>query len=89
MFAKIKKFLLDLFTENDGKSVCPVRTMSILLTVPTIIMFIVGFALKIHSGNFDGHDLATSFSILSAGIAASAAGIAAKALTDTTNSQGQ
>jgi uncharacterized membrane protein len=79
----IKQFLKDLITENDGVSFCPVRILSMGLSVPTVVMFVAGYAASIYQGHFDGQNMALAFTTLCGGFAAIGAGVAAKAFTDT------
>lgn len=78
----IKQFIKDLITENDGVSYCPVRILSMSLSVPTIALFLVGYAASIYQGHFDGQNLALAFTTLCGGFAAIGGGVAVKALTD-------
>jgi len=79
----IKQLIKDMITENDGVSFCPVRILSMGLSVPTVLMFIAGYAASIFQGHFDGQNMALAFTTLCGGFAAIGAGVAAKALTDT------
>ena len=82
MWATIKKLVKDLLTENDGLSYCPIRCFAAAISVPGILLFVIGYSVQIYKGQFDGQQMAIAFSTIMAGFAASGLGIAAKATTD-------
>lgn len=83
MFSKLASMLKSMITEKDGVSLCPVRVLSMGLSVPTVIMFVAGYAMAILHGSFDGQNMALAFTTLCGGFAAIGGGVAVKTLTET------
>lgn len=83
MFEKLASMFKSMLTEQDAISLCPVKVLSMGLSVPTIVMFVIGYAVSIYQGHFDGQNMALAFCTLCGGIAAVAGGVAVKSLTET------
>jgi hypothetical protein len=78
----IKKGILDLLTENDGISLCPIRVFAFALSIPTIGIFAAAGIMQLIHGHLDIQGFASAFATLSAGFAAFGASVSVKALTD-------
>jgi hypothetical protein len=88
VWAELKKLVKDCLTENNGTSYCPVRCVGSAISLPAIAIFLVAGIRMAFQPAFPLHDFAMSFSIMMGAICAGfGIGIAAKALTDTAQTQ--
>lgn len=74
----IKSLLFSLISENDGKSLCPIRLFAAAVSVPAVIFFTIAFVLQLIHGNIEVQSMATTFATLTAGYAALGASVALK-----------
>jgi hypothetical protein len=79
----MKKFLLDLFTENDGKSFCPLRVYGALLCVPAGVAITFGGLWMMIHGKLTVMEFAQAVGVMSGTLTAVfGVGITVKAITD-------
>lgn len=76
------KIIKDLVTENDGVSYCPIRVFAFGISVPAVLIFVIGYIMQLSHGHFDGQGFAAAFATMCGGFAAFGVSVAAKAFTD-------
>jgi hypothetical protein len=79
----MKEMLLSLITENDGRSICLIRLFAVLLTIPTLLFFVIGITTQLIHGHFDLQGMSTAFATLCGGFASLGVSVALKMKNET------
>jgi hypothetical protein len=74
----IGSVLFSLVSENDSKSLCPIRLFAAMISIPAVLFFTIGFGIQICQGHFDLQSMATAFTTLTGGYTALGISVAMK-----------
>jgi uncharacterized protein YebE (UPF0316 family) len=79
----IKSLIFSLISENDGKSLCPIRLFAAAISVPAILFFVIGYSILMYHGHFDLQSMANTFAVLTGGYAALGVSVGLKMRNET------
>lgn len=83
MFTIFKKALLGLVTENDGTSLCPIRCFALIISIPALLFFTIGYSIQFCQGHIDVQAMSNSFAVLTGGYAALGVSVGLKMRNET------